>query len=573
MSPAYNSSRSKGVIAKENPAVRDAVAAETEWLVNQLRGVERRLERVENSLIFRFLRAVGSGARMLKDSILSNGPAAMRDAYTKRRYRKWLARRARYVRDPEGAERWTYRPRLAIFLRMRGAPPARVRSAVESLFRQTYMDWQLIPEDPRALAAALEPGLLRDPRITDVDSFASDYVAFVDGNDLLDADALQSVMESVQSESAELIYADEDLVDDAGEPIAPEFKPDWSPALLDQCMYLGNFLIVRRESLTRVYSQAEWSQADLCEIARNIGERGERVVHIPRILYHHREKPQPVNRRRSSKIGFPANEPVSVIICSRTPKLLRRCLTELHKTAYSAFEIVVVQHEVGNAATNDALRSVAEEFGCRRLSYYRPFNFSEMNNLAVGAASANHLVFLNDDVRPLTPDWLEKLTAPLSNPRTGIIGAKLLYPNGTIQHAGITIGMGGTAGHPGRYLSYSPHWKWLDYTREVSAVTGACLAIRRDVFHEIKGFDPSFPVNYNDVDLCLRARQAGYSVLIETSAPLRHLECQTRTGVVTMEERRRFYNRWSSLLRDRDPYYNSNLTLISENVALRLDIE
>jgi GT2 family glycosyltransferase len=572
MSPSSNRCRTTYGGADENTTTRDSLAAEVEWLSQHVESLEYRLQRVENSLFFRFLRAAGGIAIWLKHKVLLTGPAAIRAAETKRCYRKWLARESASAPSRqwhiEQAAAWTYQPSVDIFLRMSGVPPERVRSAVASLFRQTYTRWRLVPGNRRELASALDAECLRDPRVANVDSATGDYVAFVDANDLLDPYALQYMIESVQSEPAELIYADEDLVDSSGHPVAPDLKPDWSPVLLEQCMYLGNFLIARRESLARVSGEAEWNLPELYDMARLLGEHGKFVKHVPRILNHRRGVQQPVSEKTSSKPAFREFEPVSVVICSRQPKLLRRCLEQLRKTAYPAMEIVVVEHETGDAATDATLRVVTEEFGCRSVTYRGPFNFSEMSNLGVSVACGNYLVFFNDDVWALTADWLEKLTAPLSDRQTAIIGAKLLYPNGTIQHAGITIGINGAAGHPGRGLFHSPYWKWLDYTREVSAVTGACLAIRRDVFRELNGFDPTFPVNYNDVDLCLRARRAGYRVLIETSAPLQHAECQTREPVVRLEEHRLFFKRWSSVLHDRDPYYNPNLTLKSENAAL-----
>jgi GT2 family glycosyltransferase len=214
------------------------------------------------------------------------------------------------------------------------------------------------------------------------------------------------------------------------------------------------------------------------------------------------------------------------------------------------------------------MHAMIKDFGCRYECFHGAFNFSEMSNQGARAASGNYLVFYNDDVWPLTVDWLECLIAPLSDAQTAITGAKLVYPNGSIQHAGITIGLTGIAGHTGRGTFHSAYWRWLDYTRDVSAVTGACLAVRRDAFVELKGFDPSFPVNYGDVDMCLRARGAGYRIVIETSALLQHAECQTREPIVRLNERRHFFSRWSSALREHDPYYNPNLTRESENIAL-----
>jgi GT2 family glycosyltransferase len=145
----------------------------------------------------------------------------------------------------------------------------------------------------------------------------------------------------------------------------------------------------------------------------------------------------------------------------------------------------------------------------------------------------------------------------------------LLYPTGLFQHAGVVIGIGDGCGHLGRFKHGIPHFPWLQLARDVSAVTGACLAIRREVFDQLGGFDPDFPVNYNDIDLCLRARRAGYRVICEPAAVLRHDECQTRVGGTNYDERKRFRNRWGSDLAAGDPFYNSNLSRRSESGRLR----
>ena len=203
------------------------------------------------------------------------------------------------------------------------------------------------------------------------------------------------------------------------------------------------------------------------------------------------------------------------------------------------------------------------------LEFRGEFNFSEMNNQGVAATTGDDLLFLNDDVVPLSCHWLDDLLAHLRRPEVGIAGAKLLYPSGLIQHAGIVIGMGDGTGHPGRGVFHADLWPWLNRTRNVSAVTGACMAMRRSVFTELGGFDPGFPVNYNDVDLCLRARQRGYEIIYEARAILRHDECATRTGRTTLEERYRFSDRWAEVLAAPDPYYNPLLDLSGEEVRLR----
>jgi GT2 family glycosyltransferase len=226
----------------------------------------------------------------------------------------------------------------------------------------------------------------------------------------------------------------------------------------------------------------------------------------------------------------------------------------------------VVQHCGRDDA---ALRAVIDKFAARCVPYSGPFHFSRMNNLGAEVATGKVLVFLNDDVEPLDPSWLERLMGQVHRPDVGVAGARLLYPSGTLQHAGVTIGIGDGCGHVGRGSFEAPYWPWLGMTRDVSAVTGACLAIRRELFKDLGGFAEVFPVNYNDVDLCLRVREAGYRVVCDTSAVLRHSECQSRRGEVTFKERELWYARWSAAIDARDPFFNANLAHEREEVSLR----
>jgi GT2 family glycosyltransferase len=257
---------------------------------------------------------------------------------------------------------------------------------------------------------------------------------------------------------------------------------------------------------------------------------------------------------------------VSIIICSRNPKLLARCFRSIERrTAYRHWEVIVIRHET---APNPGFDRVLNRFQAAGIPYTGPFNFSRMNNLGAEAARGDHLVFLNDDVQALRPDWLEYLVAQIQRPEIGAAGAKLVYRSGAIQHAGIATGITDGAGHPGRGSFRTDEYPWLDLTRNVSAVTGACLGIRKSVFNELSGFDEAFPVNYNDVDLCLRARQSGYLIVFEPRAVLRHDECRSRTRGTRYQERERFQERWGHILKAPDPYYSPAFDRTTEEIRI-----
>jgi GT2 family glycosyltransferase len=393
---------------------------------------------------------------------------------------------------------------------------------------------------------------------------AGEYVAFQGRDDTLAPAALEAVAAAIEDHAADLLYTDEDHLDRDGRRIDPIFKPAWSPDLLRAIDYIGGLLVVRRERL----EECGWEgrEAPDLELLRRLAERVQTVVHIPRVLYHRRAKPAaPAVPHRAAATP---EAKASIIICSRNAGLLGRCLAGIQRnTSHGNREIVVVHHQTGDVG---AIRRVLEQSRVFWTPWPGAFHFAAMNNLGASKAHGDVLVFLNDDVEPLEPEWLAELVAAAGRPETGVVGAHLVYPSGAVQHAGIAIGIMQAAGHPCRDTHGSPYWKWLPYTRNVSAVTGACMAIRRSVFEELGGFDEAFPVNYNDVDLCLRARRAGYGVVLEPAARLRHHECRTRRPGVRLAELEELEWRWSQWLEEGDPFYSPHLDPASEAAALDL---
>lgn len=241
---------------------------------------------------------------------------------------------------------------------------------------------------------------------------------------------------------------------------------------------------------------------------------------------------------------------VSIVIPSRTPALVERCIgsVEAQGSALEREYIVI--------SNNRDMPADAYVSG--------PFNFSAMVNAGVDRAKHSFVVLLNDDVSALDEGWLEALS------RHDVSGAVLLYPDGRIQHAGVVVGGGRGPVHIGMAERGSPSlWPWLTTTREVLAVTAACMGFRREVFDTLEGFDTSFPVNYNDVDFCLRAWKAGYRVVLEADAVLQHDESRTRGAGTTAEERKRFAERWPDVLGQPDPYYSEFLLHGTDRIRLK----
>jgi cellulose synthase/poly-beta-1,6-N-acetylglucosamine synthase-like glycosyltransferase len=274
-------------------------------------------------------------------------------------------------------------------------------------------------------------------------------------------------------------------------------------------------------------------------------------------------------RPNTYRVPWAAEPPplVSLIICSRDTRLLGRCLDAVReRTDYSPWQAVVVRHLPDDER---GMEDVIRKHAATAVEYREAFHFARMCALGASHTTGEILIFLNDDVVPLEPAWLERLVAQAVRPEVGAVGARLLYPSGAIQHAGMAIGIMDGVGHPHRGLAAGRYWGWVDMRREVSAVTGACMAVRRSVFEELGGFDDAFPSNYNDADFCLRARRAGYTILYEPAARLRHDECATRTPGTQWQERQLFHERWAEVIEDGDPFYNPNLARSSEDGGLR----
>jgi O-antigen biosynthesis protein len=418
-----------------------------------------------------------------------------------------------------------------------------------------------------------------------------EYIGFLDQDDVLAPFALQAVAEALQEGDADLIYSDEDRLDENGARVEPIFKPGWSPDLLLGCNYITHFLVANRRAIERAgWLRGEYDGSQDYDLVLRLTDGAAVVRHVPRVLYHWRKhagstaadtraKPhthaagkralEDAVRRRGWKasvedgplpntyrVRWPVSgaSKVSIVICTRSPQLAKRVVEAIGRmTEYRPYEIVLVEHEI-----ETGLPAI-------RVPYAGPFHFARMNNLGAGRATGDILVFLNDDVEPLDRGWLTALVAQAERPEVGIAGAKLVYPSGAIQHAGMAVGIMEGVGHPYRDTFGSAWWHWLPFTRNVAAVTGACLAMRRAVFEQLGGFDEAFPVNYNDADLCLRARAAGYEVIYEPGAVLRHEECRTRTRGVRVAEMELWEERWGEWV---DRFYSPCLTREREDAGL-----
>ncbi len=527
---------------------------------------------------------------------------------------------------------WQARPSLSLLMPIHRPELSWLHSAILSVERQIYPYWQLC----LALDGPPEPGVRRwlarriggEKRIQVVESrqhggiaaagqaalelATGDFVGLLDQDDELSPAALYRVAQSLQSEETDFFYSDEDKLTPEGLRVDPYFKPGWSPYLLLSQMYTGHFSVYRRSLVLEVggfRTGFDFSQDH--DLALRISEATDRIRRLPHILYHWRQVPgsaatdpaakpeaagaarralsEALGRRRiSGKVvdgpfpniycidrsprSWPA---VTAIIPTRDqPDLLRSCIEGLlQKTDYPELDLLIVDHESRDETARSYLRKLARSGRARVLPFRGPFNFSAMVNLAARHARGDLLLLLNNDTEPLHPGWLRRMAAIAVDPGVGAVGARLLYPDGRLQHAGVVLGLGGVAGNAFSFLpADSPGYFGAAWTtRDYSAVTAACMVTPREDFLAVNGFDAdSLPVAYNDVDYCLRLKQIGRRTVYCAEAELIHHESASRGTGLDPAEVAVMLDRWGPQIED-DPHYSPNLSRGRPDFWIRLE--
>lgn len=529
-------------------------------------------------------------------------------------------------------------PRISILMPCYNPDPRWLQLAVESVQAQLYPHWELCIADDAspdpAVKLALQKMANADSRIrlvlreknghiseasnSALDLVSAPWIALMDHDDLLPADALFHVARCIQANpEARLIYSDEDKVGNDGTRSDPYFKPDWNPELFrsqNMFSHLGvlSTALVREVGGFRkgLEGSQDWDLVMRCL------ERVQptQIVHIPRVLYHWRihaqstassmkAKPYAVVageralnehlartgvRARGEHVGIgyrvryelPDVAPkVSIIIPTRNAlALVRQCVTSIQRlSTYPDWEILLVDNGSDDAAALAYFEQLAQQPRIRVLRDDRPFNYSALNNLAVAQAQGEVIALLNNDIEVLTPGWLEEMVSLALQPGVGAVGARLWYPNRTLQHAGVLMGPGGLAVHANKGLprGLNGYAGRAALIQNFSAVTAACLVVRKALYEQAGGLDEAeLAVAYNDVDFCLRLRTLGLRNVFTPYSELVHHESATRGDDLAPEHRQRFdreravmFARWQSVI-DHDPAYNPNLRLDSEDMGL-----
>lgn len=523
-------------------------------------------------------------------------------------------------------------PSISIVLPVRDPPLPWLRRCLDSVLAQTYPHWQLCIADDASRSGAVRRLLreyaAREPRIalrlrenhghiceasnSAIELAAGGYIGFLDHDDELAPSALAEVARAIaEHPRARLFYTDEDKIDESGRRFEPNFKPAWNPDLLRAQNYICHFVaidaaLVREAGGLRPGYEGAQDHDLLLRCAERLDDA--QIVHIPQVLYHWRVLPEstalsggakPYAReagRRAieehyGRTGVRARVEVtehgyyrsvrslserplaSLIVPTRDRVgLLRTCVESvLARTAYRPLELLVVDNGSSEAQTLHYLDELRRREHVRVLSWPHAFNFSAIVNHAAAQARGEVLCLLNNDTEVIASDWLDELVSHAVREDVGAVGGMLYYPNDTIQHAGVILGIGGIAGHSHGHLrrGSNGYLGRAGVVQNLSAVTGACLALRRSVFDEVGGLDESLAVAFNDIDLCLRLHARGYRNVWTPHAELYHHESASRGPEDTPEKRARFlaesaamHRRWGELLLN-DPAYNPNLSLDS----------
>jgi len=530
-----------------------------------------------------------------------------------------------------------HRPVISLIMPVYNVRPEWLKQAIRSVREQLYGQWELCiaddcSSDPE-LRELLRQSAGMDKRIrvrfldknlgiagasnAALEMAGGEFVGLLDHDDELAPDALLEVVRVIdRNRDVDCIYSDEDKISEQGRRYDPFFKPGWSPDTLRSYNYLCHFTVIRKRFIDEIGGfRLGYDGSQDYDLFLRVTERTRQIVHIPKILYHWRAIEGSVGRQGEAKmyayasakkaladhlgrIGCRAEvedglflgsyhiryhlegrPEIAIIIPTKdNVDVLRRCLDSIiSRSTYKQYRIVLVDNGSTDRKTFSYYESLRQDEKIVLLHDDRPFNFSALNNLAVKRIDADYLLFLNNDTEVISPGWLEEMLGLAQRADVGAVGGLLYYSDNTVQHGGIIVGIGGVAGHAHKYVPRDDFGSFgrLKVVQNFSAVTAACLMMRRSVFAEIGGFEEELSHAFNDVDLCLRIREKGYLVVYTPFVELYHHESLSRGYENTEEKRRRFdrerlycEERWVEILEQGDPYYNPNLSLVREDFSI-----
>src|SRR5690625_2417819 len=565
---------------------------------------------------------------------------ALRPKGESAQYKLWRKKREKqaksFIKDYQALAANGTLPTINLVMPAENVAVPLLKACLDSILDQVYRHWQLcvIPGDSeveqwlkeytarewRIEIVTAENGSIVKTTNTLLERVKGGYLALVAPRDLLASHALLRVAEQlIVKPDLALVYADEDTIDTECTRSSPCFKPDWNPDLLMGQNYIGRLAVLKVDLVRKIggFRESVEGPHEYDLLLRCIPHLGsDNVAHIPDVLYHRRsaKDAEPFSNRDSKndaglravteylrvnhsgakavkgqvpdsyRVIWPLPEPlprVSLLIPTRDGvDLLKPCVDAiLAKTDYPNMEVIILDNQSRCARTLAYFDALATD---HRVSVHRwdhPFNYSAINNYGATLATGDIIGLVNNDIEPINGDWLREMVSQVIRPDIGCVGAKLYYPDGRIQHAGVILGVGGVAAHSHRFLpgDSAGYCSRLTLVQNLSAVTAACLLVRKSVFNEVGGLDEEhLAVAFNDVDFCLKVREAGYRNLWTPYAQLYHHESATRGAEDTRAKRERFLGevktmqqRWGHAL-STDPAYNLNLTRQREDFSLEV---
>lgn len=493
--------------------------------------------------------------------------------------------------------------RISYLIASNGKNPSYLQDTLNSLIAQTYPYWEahLLVGD-QVSRQAFTDAYVNEPRIhwsvvgnppswdQAIGECTGNWLGFLNAGDTLPVYALAILISCLEADpQATIIYTDTDRLSTDGKTRHdPSFWPDWSPELLLSVNYFQRAIFHRPELQISAGKDISLEDAML-----RCTEKTNRVIHIPQVLCHLRDKHEnpwftdtfqdenlidhlertglkgvTVHRpagKSSAQFSWSGEQPlVSIIIPTRDQAaLLQRCIDSmLSITDYPLFEIILIENNSQRPETFAYYDQLKPNSQIRLLVHNQPFNYSAFNNWGAAQSSGELLLFMNNDLECTDPGWLAEMVRWARLPDIGIVGAKLLYPNATIQHAGLVVGLEGHANHifAGCADGYRGLFGSVDWYRDYSAVTGACMMMQRTTFDQLGGFDERYSLAFNDIEICLRARKAGYRVVYTPFARLVHHEGATRATYKPPGDIRLAYQHLKAIIEQGDPYFNPNLS-------------
>jgi GT2 family glycosyltransferase len=401
------------------------------------------------------------------------------------------------------------------------------------------------------------------------------WICPISCGDTLASGALAAYADALsQRPNVQVAYADDDCIDTTGRRKQPHFKPDWNPDLFEHHDFLtgASVLRVKRDEL-RDLDDKRWAEA----LVKKLVKRGGPPLHVPQVLHHRLRRPEPVVPRKPEARSNQHSPSVTVIIPTRNrADLLRKCVEGTLQAHYSNIDMIVVDNDSDEPESVAYLRELAQA-GIKVMRVEGAFNYSALNNAAAASARGDLLCFLNNDVEMPETDWLTLLVQQAVRADIGAVGGRLLYPDGTVQHAGVFIGIGGGAGHGHRFIRHDEggYFERARLPQRVSAVTAACLVVSREKFLAVGGFDEEdFPIAFNDVDLCLKLNERGWQAFYEPRATLIHHESKSRGSDGAKANRARFAGELAALKRKwqthkrPDPFHHPHLSPFCEQFLI-----